>query len=178
MCKLQCMHVAGITVSQEQLTEARERVSAAGLQDRIDLVFCDYREVVARYGEGVFDAVVSCEMIEAVGHEHLPIYFDIIGQVLKPGGLFAMQVCSNNLIPSDCCQGPAMRLPSAAGAAHKCRARARHLGHKCRAQARQLYMWPLCCANLISQNSLAACASNTSCNGKHASPLDDVTSQT
>lgn len=80
-------------MSQEQLTEAQERVSAAGLQDRIDLVFCDYREVVARYGEEVFDAVVSCEMIEAVGHEHLPIYFDIIGKALKPGGHFAMQVC-------------------------------------------------------------------------------------
>jgi cyclopropane-fatty-acyl-phospholipid synthase len=89
---------AGITVSQEQLVEALERVNAAGLQDRIHLVFCDYREVVARYGVGAFDAVVSCEMIEAVGHEHLPIYFDIIGQALKPGGYFAMQVCSYHLL--------------------------------------------------------------------------------
>lgn len=88
--------MAGITVSQEQLTEAQERVCAAGLQGRVNLVFCDYREVVARYGAGVFDAVVSCEMIEAVGHEHLPIYFDIISQALKPGGYFAMQVCPHH----------------------------------------------------------------------------------
>lgn len=88
----------GITVSQGQLTEALERVAEANLQDRIDLVFCDYREVVAKYGPCVFDAVVSCEMIEAVGHEHLPIYFDIIGQALKPGGYFAMQVCTSHFI--------------------------------------------------------------------------------
>jgi cyclopropane-fatty-acyl-phospholipid synthase len=71
-------------------------VNAAGLQDRIQLVFCDYREVVVRYGVAAFDAVVSCEMIEAVGHEHLPIYFDTIGQSLKPGGYFSMQVCSSH----------------------------------------------------------------------------------
>lgn len=96
-CRATEVYAAGITVSQEQLTEAQERVSAAGLKDRIVLVFCDYREVVTRYGEGVFDAVISCEMIEAVGHEHLPLYFDIIGQALKPGGHFAMQVCRYHL---------------------------------------------------------------------------------
>jgi cyclopropane-fatty-acyl-phospholipid synthase len=83
---------AGITVSQEQLLEAQERVRAAGLEDRVDLLFCDYRDVIAKFGPAAFDAMVSCEMIEAVGHEHLPIYFDIIGQALKPGGMFAMQV--------------------------------------------------------------------------------------
>lgn len=83
---------AGITVSMEQLVEALARVKEAGLQDRISLIFCDYREVVNRFGADYFDAVVSCEMIEAVGHEHLPTYFDVIGQAVKPGGLFAMQV--------------------------------------------------------------------------------------
>lgn len=39
-----------------------------------------------------FDKVVSCEMVEAVGHEHLPAYFHAIGRVLKPGGKAAIQV--------------------------------------------------------------------------------------
>lgn len=40
-----------------------------------------------------FDKVVSCEMIEAVGHDNLPAYFHAIGRVLKPGGKAAIQVC-------------------------------------------------------------------------------------
>lgn len=77
----------------EQLIEAQARVQQAGLEDKVSLIFCDYRQVVSRFGPAHFDAVVSCEMIEAVGHEHLPAYFDVIGRALKPGGRFAMQVC-------------------------------------------------------------------------------------
>lgn len=73
--------------------EANTRVQEAGLEGRVSFVFCDYREVLNHFGVGCFDAVVSCEMIEAVGHEHLPTYFDIISQAVKPGGYFAMQVC-------------------------------------------------------------------------------------
>ena len=80
---------AGITVSKEQLVEAQQRVKAAGLSEQVTLMFCDYRHVP---GKHVYDAVVSCEMIEAVGHEHLPTYFAMVGRVLKPGGMFAMQV--------------------------------------------------------------------------------------
>lgn len=79
-------------MSQEQLTEARARVKAAGVAERVELLFCDYRDMPARFGAAAFDAVVSCEMIEAVGHEHLDTYFDVVGACLKPGGLFAMQV--------------------------------------------------------------------------------------
>ena len=43
---------------------------------------------------GSFDKVVSCEMIEAVGHDHLPAYFHAIGRALKPGGKAAIQVYS------------------------------------------------------------------------------------
>ena len=62
--------VTGITISEEQFTEARLRVKAAGLEDRVDITFCDYRELENKYGAGCFDKAVSCEMIEAVGHEH------------------------------------------------------------------------------------------------------------
>ena len=37
--------------------------------------------------------VVSCEMIEAVGHENLPAYFRAISTFLKPGGQAVIQVC-------------------------------------------------------------------------------------
>ena len=79
-------------MSAEQLAEAQARVAAAGLADRVTLLFCDYRDVLPRFGAAAFDAVVSCEMIEAVGHEHLPTYFQAVGDCLKPGGRFAMQV--------------------------------------------------------------------------------------
>ena len=82
-------HVVGLTLSKEQLAEATQRVKDAGLEDRITLLYCDYRDTPDL---GTYDRVVSCEMIEAVGHEHLPAYFATIGAALKPGGKCAIQV--------------------------------------------------------------------------------------
>lgn len=45
-------------------------------------------------GAGTYDKVVSVEMIEAVGHEHLVPYFSIIGKMLKPGGKAVIQAIS------------------------------------------------------------------------------------
>ncbi|KAI8475498.1 MAG: cyclopropane fatty acid synthase [Monoraphidium minutum] len=81
--------VTGLTLSKEQLAEAAQRVDAAGLSDRITLLLCDYRDCP---GAGTYDKVVSCEMIEAVGHEHLRSYFSQIGRMLKPGGRAVIQV--------------------------------------------------------------------------------------
>ena len=83
--------VTGITLSKEQLEEATARVKAAGLDDKVTLLFCDYRDILAP-GFGTYDRVVSCEMIEAVGHEHLRAYFMTIGAALKPGGRAVIQV--------------------------------------------------------------------------------------
>ncbi len=82
-------HVVGLTLSKEQLAEAKQRIKAAGLEDKITLLLCDYRDTP---NLGTYDRVVSCEMIEAVGHEHLPAYFATIGAALKPGGKAAVQV--------------------------------------------------------------------------------------
>lgn len=82
-------HVVGLTLSKEQLAEAKQRVKEAGLDDKITLLLCDYRDTP---NLGTYDRVVSCEMIEAVGHEHLPAYFATIGAALKPGGKAALQV--------------------------------------------------------------------------------------
>jgi len=83
--------VTGLTLSKEQLAEATARVKAAGLEEQVTLLFCDYRDCP---GAGTYDKVVSIEMIEAVGHEHLKPYFATIGHMLKPGGRAVIQAIS------------------------------------------------------------------------------------
>jgi cyclopropane-fatty-acyl-phospholipid synthase len=78
--------VRGITLSKEQLAYARQRLDNAGLKDKAELVFEDYRDT-----KGVFDAIASIEMIEAVGEAHWPSYFKTLFQRLKPGGAAAVQ---------------------------------------------------------------------------------------
>ena len=76
----------GITISQAQLAHARERIRAAGLEERVELRFQDYRDL-----EGQFDRIVSVEMIEAVGERWWPAYFGKIRDCLKPGGRASIQ---------------------------------------------------------------------------------------
>jgi cyclopropane-fatty-acyl-phospholipid synthase len=78
--------VTSVTLSQEQLDVARERVAEAGLQDRVGLRLQDYRDV---WGE--YDAVVSVEMVEAVGEEFWPTYFATLDRLLAPGGRVGLQ---------------------------------------------------------------------------------------
>ena len=78
--------VHSITLSQEQLAEARLRAEKAGLSDRITFELRDYRDVTEKY-----DRVVSIEMYEAVGEEFWPVYFKAIEKALKPGGRAAIQ---------------------------------------------------------------------------------------
>ena len=70
MARTKHCRVTGLTLSHEQHAEATARVKAAGLSHLIDIVICDYRDV-----QGTFDKVISIEMLEAVGHEHLPTFF-------------------------------------------------------------------------------------------------------
>jgi cyclopropane-fatty-acyl-phospholipid synthase len=79
-------HVTTTTISAEQLALAKQRVEAEGLQDRITLLFDDYRDL-----SGQYDKLVSIEMIEAVGPQFLPSYFGQISQLLKPQGLALIQ---------------------------------------------------------------------------------------
>ena len=79
-------HVTSITLSEEQRLLALDRVAAAGLSDRGSVELCDYRDVRGRY-----DAVVSVEMIEAVGHRYWPEYFQVLDQHLAPGGRVGLQ---------------------------------------------------------------------------------------
>ena len=79
-------HVTAITLSIEQMRLARERVATAGLSELVDVRVQDYREV-----SGTFDAIVSVEMIEAVGEAYWPAYFAAIDRLLAPGGKVAIQ---------------------------------------------------------------------------------------
>jgi cyclopropane-fatty-acyl-phospholipid synthase len=78
--------VTTITLSREQLALARERVAAAGVAGRVELRVQDYREV-----RGQYDAIVSVEMIEAVGDAYWPAYFAALDRLLAPGGRVAIQ---------------------------------------------------------------------------------------
>ncbi|MGE0595525.1 MAG: class I SAM-dependent methyltransferase [Hyphomonadaceae bacterium] len=79
--------VTGLTISDEQLAYATERMRKAGLSDLVELRRQDYRDV-----EGRFDKVASIEMFEAVGEKYWPAYFAKIADVLKPGGRAALQI--------------------------------------------------------------------------------------
>ncbi|MDA8438977.1 MAG: cyclopropane-fatty-acyl-phospholipid synthase, partial [Propionibacterium sp.] len=78
--------VTSITISPSQAALARERIAAAGLSERVSVELRDYREQ-----QGRFDAVVSIEMIEAVGEEFWPGYFQAIDRALVPGGRGVIQ---------------------------------------------------------------------------------------
>jgi cyclopropane-fatty-acyl-phospholipid synthase len=79
-------HVTTATISREQFALAKERVAAAGLGDRIEVLLRDYRNL-----EGRFDKLVSIEMIEAVGADHQDEYFARAALLLKPDGAMLIQ---------------------------------------------------------------------------------------
>ena len=78
--------VTTVTLSVEQAALAQERVDDAGVADRVEIAVRDYRDQ-----DGEFDAVVSVEMIEAVGEEYWPTYVEKIDSLLAPGGKAAIQ---------------------------------------------------------------------------------------
>jgi cyclopropane-fatty-acyl-phospholipid synthase len=78
--------VTTTTISREQHKLAGERIAAAGLQDRIELLLSDYRDL-----EGEYDKLVSIEMIEAIGWKQYDTYFQKCGELLKPGGRMLIQ---------------------------------------------------------------------------------------
>ncbi|CAN5861791.1 cyclopropane-fatty-acyl-phospholipid synthase family protein [soil metagenome] len=80
------MRVTGVTISKEQLDYARERLDRAGLGDRVDFQFRDYRDI-----EGSYDHIVSIEMVEAVGERHWPDYFATLKRHVAPGGSALVQ---------------------------------------------------------------------------------------
>jgi cyclopropane-fatty-acyl-phospholipid synthase len=85
--------VTSLTISDEQRRLAEQRIAAAGVAERVDVQLRDYRDA-----EGQYDAVVSVEMIEAVGERYWPAFFRTIERLLAPGGRVALQTIT---IPHD-----------------------------------------------------------------------------
>lgn len=78
--------VTSLTISAEQRHLAEARIASAGVADRVQVLLRDYREA-----RGSYDAVVSVEMIEAVGMRHWPTYFTALERLLAPGGRIGLQ---------------------------------------------------------------------------------------
>jgi cyclopropane-fatty-acyl-phospholipid synthase len=79
--KLDC-----ITISKKQLDFTKKRIFNAGLNEKVEIKFLDYRDL-----KGKYDSIASIEMIEAVGEKYLNKYFSTIKENLKPGGIGAIQ---------------------------------------------------------------------------------------
>jgi cyclopropane-fatty-acyl-phospholipid synthase len=78
--------VTAITIASQQALLAQRRIAEAGVSDRVQVALRDYRDQI-----GEFDAVLSVEMIEAVGEKYWPVYFDAIERRLAPGGTAVVQ---------------------------------------------------------------------------------------
>ena len=81
------LRVTGLTISEEQLKFARERIDKAGLSGQVELRMQDYRDC-----KGEFDGIASIEMFEAVGEKYWPAYFKMIRDRLRPGARATLQI--------------------------------------------------------------------------------------
>jgi cyclopropane-fatty-acyl-phospholipid synthase len=81
------VRITTVTISEEQFKYARDLFQREGLSDRVEVKLMDYRRLTGR-----FDKIVSIEMLEAVGDAYLETYFAKCHEVLKPGGLLALQM--------------------------------------------------------------------------------------
>ena len=79
--------LTGVTLSAEQLAYGQARLQRAGLDGAAQLRLQDYRDV----DDGPYDAICSIEMVEAVGREYWPVYFDSLRRLLRPGGRACVQ---------------------------------------------------------------------------------------
>ncbi|KAI7835114.1 Mycolic acid cyclopropane synthetase-domain-containing protein [Kickxella alabastrina] len=87
--------VLGITLSTEQKEVAEQRIAKAGMSDRIKIMLIDYRNL--NPAEHCFDRIISLEMVEHVGYEYLPVYFEQCHKLLHPQhGVMVLQASTMN----------------------------------------------------------------------------------
>ena len=84
-------HVTTTTISDAQFDLAQQRINDENLSHKITLLKKDYRDLTGQYSK-----IVSIEMIEAVGHKFMPTYFEMLDQLLKPGGKTFIQAITMN----------------------------------------------------------------------------------
>jgi cyclopropane-fatty-acyl-phospholipid synthase len=90
MAKTYGCRVTSLTISEEQHKLAIERVEAEGLSHKVNILLKDYRQM-----DGLFDKIVSVEMLEAVGFKYLDVYFKKCHELLKKNGILALQVITS-----------------------------------------------------------------------------------
>lgn len=81
------LSVTCLTISEEQLNFAKERIEKAGFSDRVTFKLQDYRDETGQY-----DGIASIEMFEAVGEKYWPVYFDTVRERLRPGRNATLQI--------------------------------------------------------------------------------------
>lgn len=81
----------GITLSEEQMRYAEMKVKEVGLQDRIRFLLCNYQQLPKTFK---YDRIISCGMIEHVGHEYMEDFFSCCESVLAEDGLLVLQFIS------------------------------------------------------------------------------------
>ncbi|VAH38538.1 unnamed protein product [Triticum turgidum subsp. durum] len=81
----------GVTLSAEQHKYAERKVREAGLEDRINFLLCDYRKIPPFK----YDAIISCGMIEHVGHEYMDEFFACCESYLAEDGILVLQVSAS-----------------------------------------------------------------------------------
>ncbi|MGA0314442.1 MAG: class I SAM-dependent methyltransferase, partial [Alphaproteobacteria bacterium] len=86
--------VTGLTLSKEQASSCKKRLKDSGIERKVDIRLEDYRDV-----KGLYDKIVSIEMLEAVGEKFWRRYFESIRDRLAPGGKAAIQTI---IIKDDC----------------------------------------------------------------------------
>ncbi|KAH6816166.1 Cyclopropane-fatty-acyl-phospholipid synthase [Perilla frutescens var. frutescens] len=78
----------GITLSKNQLQYVESKAVEAGLQDRIEVHLCDYRQLSINHK---YDRIIACEMIEHVGHEYMEEFFKCCESSLAQNGILVLQ---------------------------------------------------------------------------------------
>ncbi len=81
------LRVTGLTISEEQMKFASDRIEKEGLSDMVTFKLQDYRDETSQY-----DGIASIEMFEAVGEKYWPVYFDAVRERLKPGKKATLQI--------------------------------------------------------------------------------------
>ncbi|MEI4505387.1 cyclopropane-fatty-acyl-phospholipid synthase family protein [Sphingopyxis sp. CCNWLW253] len=89
LAKLEAVEVLGITLSEQQLTLARQRAEAAGVADRVTFELIDYRDLAAREA-GRFDRIVSVGMFEHVGAPNFERFFRAAANLMTADGVMLL----------------------------------------------------------------------------------------
>ncbi len=78
--------VTTVTISEKQYEYASKKIESLGLQDKINIKLQDYRDI-----SGIYDKIISIEMMEALGHEYVTLFIKKCNELLKQGGKIGLQ---------------------------------------------------------------------------------------